>query len=67
MTLQLLHSEFPYICGKLDFLFDQCTCKTQVGHVVARPGGGRQESADLPEVTGHHEASISGTGLGRQV
>jgi hypothetical protein len=25
MTLQLLHSEFPYIRGKLDFLFYQCT------------------------------------------
>ncbi len=25
MTLQLLHSEFPYI-GKFDFLFYQCTC-----------------------------------------
>jgi hypothetical protein len=25
MTLQLLHSEFPYIWGKLDFLFYQCT------------------------------------------
>ncbi len=24
MTLQLLHSEFPYICGKFDFLFYQC-------------------------------------------
>ncbi len=24
MTLQLLHSEFPYIWGKLDFLFYQC-------------------------------------------
>jgi hypothetical protein len=25
MTLQLLHSEFPYIWGKFDFLFYQCT------------------------------------------
>ncbi len=25
MTLQLFHSEFPYIRGKLDFLFYQCT------------------------------------------
>ncbi len=24
MTLQLLHSEFPYISGKFDFLFYQC-------------------------------------------
>ncbi len=24
MTLQLLHSEFPYISGKFDFLFCQC-------------------------------------------
>jgi hypothetical protein len=24
MTLQLLHSEFPYILGKFDFLFYQC-------------------------------------------
>ncbi len=24
MNLQLLHSEFPYICGKFDFLFYQC-------------------------------------------
>ncbi len=33
MTLQLLHSEFPYIWGKFDFLLYQCTtilrdCKT---------------------------------------
>ncbi len=25
MTLQLLHSEFPYIWGKFDFIFFQCT------------------------------------------
>jgi hypothetical protein len=25
MTLQLLHSTFPYIWGKFDFLFYQCT------------------------------------------
>jgi hypothetical protein len=25
MSLRLLHSEFPYICGKFDFLFYQCT------------------------------------------
>jgi hypothetical protein len=25
MTLELLHSEFPYIRGKFDFLFYQCT------------------------------------------
>ncbi len=25
MTLQLLHSEFPYIWGKFDFLFYQCS------------------------------------------
>jgi hypothetical protein len=25
MTLQPLHSEFPYICGKFVFLFYQCT------------------------------------------
>jgi hypothetical protein len=25
ITLQLLHSEFPYIGGKLDFLFYQCS------------------------------------------
>ncbi len=25
MTLQLLHSEFPYIWEKFDFLFYQCT------------------------------------------
>jgi hypothetical protein len=24
MTLQLLHSEFPYLLGKFDFLFYQC-------------------------------------------
>ncbi len=24
MTLQLLHSEFPYIWGNFDFLFYQC-------------------------------------------
>ncbi len=24
MTLQLLHSEFPYVSGKFDFLFYQC-------------------------------------------
>ncbi len=32
-TLQLLHSEFPYIRGKFDFLFYQCTysaCKLKL-------------------------------------
>ncbi len=28
MTLQLLHSEFPYIWGKFDFLFGQCSVQT---------------------------------------
>ncbi len=28
MTLQLLHSELPYIWGKFDFLFYQCTIYT---------------------------------------
>ncbi len=28
MTLQLLHSVFPYRCGKFDFLFYQCGVKT---------------------------------------
>ncbi len=28
MTLQLLHSEFSYIWGKLYFLFYQCKCKS---------------------------------------
>jgi hypothetical protein len=27
MTLQLLHSEFPYIWGNFDFLFYQCRVK----------------------------------------
>ncbi len=31
MTLQLLHSEFPYICGKFDFLFYQCSSPTCYG------------------------------------
>jgi hypothetical protein len=30
MTLQLLHSEFPYILGKFDFLFYQCTVYSKV-------------------------------------
>ncbi len=30
MTLQLLHSEFPYIWGKLNFVFHQCTVHTSV-------------------------------------
>ncbi len=25
MTLQLLHSEFPYVWGKFDFIYNQCT------------------------------------------
>jgi hypothetical protein len=25
MTLQLIHSEFPYLWGKFDFLFCRCT------------------------------------------
>ncbi len=33
MTLQLLHSEFPYICGKFDFLFYQCIERFCVGSV----------------------------------
>jgi len=30
MTLQLLHSEFPYIWGKFYFLFYQCTHRREV-------------------------------------
>ncbi len=30
MTLQLLHSEFPYILGKFSFLFYPCTCSATV-------------------------------------
>jgi hypothetical protein len=29
MTLQPLHSEFPYIWGKFDFLFYQCTQRSK--------------------------------------
>jgi hypothetical protein len=29
MTLQLLHSKFPYIRGKFDFLFFQCMLRLQ--------------------------------------
>ncbi len=29
MTLQLLHSEFPSIWGKIDFLFYQCTVEAK--------------------------------------
>ncbi len=32
-TLQLLHSEFPYIWGKLDFLFYQCNYYSQYIHI----------------------------------
>jgi hypothetical protein len=35
MTLQLLHSEFPYIGGKFDFLFYQCS--TRSGDVEHAP------------------------------
>ncbi len=31
MTLQLLHSEFPYIWGKFDYLFYQCTMLCPTG------------------------------------
>jgi hypothetical protein len=31
MTLQLLHSEFPYIWGKISFLFYQCTVHLRIG------------------------------------
>jgi hypothetical protein len=37
MTLQLLHSEFPYISGKFDFLFIS---------VASRGGGGGAKSDD---------------------
>ena len=30
MTLQLLHSEFPYIRGKFDYLFYQCNYLFQI-------------------------------------
>ena len=30
MTLQLLHSEFPYIRGKFDFLFYQCIVRCEL-------------------------------------
>jgi hypothetical protein len=30
MTLQLLHSEFPYIFGKFYYLFYQCTVRVYI-------------------------------------
>jgi hypothetical protein len=44
MTLQLLHSEFPYILGKLDFLFYQCIrvkdpVRVEVPIRLKEPGG----------------------------
>jgi hypothetical protein len=39
MTLQLLHSEFPYIWGKFSFLFYQCwvrQCMSALASVVDR-------------------------------
>jgi hypothetical protein len=34
MTLNLLHSEFPYIRGKFDFLFYQCTVYDKLSALV---------------------------------
>jgi hypothetical protein len=34
MALQLLHSEFHYICGKFYFLFNQCTVHVYEGLTV---------------------------------
>jgi hypothetical protein len=31
MTLQLLHSEFPYISGKFDFLLSVCITSSPTG------------------------------------
>jgi hypothetical protein len=45
MTLQLLHSEFPYIRGKFDFLFYQCIYKLHLPLAAALPAG---LLADLP-------------------
>jgi hypothetical protein len=36
MTLQLLHSEFPYIWGKFDFLFYQCIVNQDEGYSCHR-------------------------------
>jgi hypothetical protein len=41
MTLQLLHSEFPYIRGKCYFIFYQCTIgKQDFPDAQRREGGG---------------------------
>ncbi len=37
MTLQLIHSEFPYIWGKFDFLFYQCALWWVTPHLLAEP------------------------------
>ncbi len=34
MTLQLLHSDFPYKWGKFDFLFYQCTSQGFMWHIL---------------------------------
>jgi hypothetical protein len=36
MTLQLLHSEFSYLCGKLDFLFYQCNTLPTLHQLTAQ-------------------------------
>jgi hypothetical protein len=39
MTLQLLHSEFPYWWGKFDFLFYQCNVFLYIAVEVVLPAG----------------------------
>ncbi len=47
MTLQLLHSEFPYIGGKFDFIFYQC------GSFLGKRQGDMTRRQDRPGRTGH--------------
>jgi hypothetical protein len=52
MTFQLQHSEFPYIWGKLDFLFYQCRGPTNGNTLFGSQGFGSQSEEGVSQGTG---------------
>jgi hypothetical protein len=65
MTLQLLHSEFPYIRGKFDFLFYQCILRESFKVCQQQRKQGQEESGRDGLETGNAKGKGKREGEGK--